>query len=173
MKVPGVQKVGNVDEDQDPESVTYLEYCHSNEIRSYKFLLEESRKQNIPLKIPNIYYGSDYSRHHKDGLIIMDDLSGEGRTLKLLPGLNNEQVEAVIDELAKIHVICWKNNTFVKTNIDKPDGNEFIEAMKQISNQLRDLDPPVFNPLMDRMEKIFTPKVTSYVHYKDSQFGGF
>uniref|UniRef100_A0AC34RFU2 CHK kinase-like domain-containing protein n=1 Tax=Panagrolaimus sp. JU765 TaxID=591449 RepID=A0AC34RFU2_9BILA len=171
LKVPGIQQVGKFQNDEEDEMLDYLEYCHSNEIRIYEFLHDESKKQGITLKIPKVYYGSDFSRHHNNGLIIMDDLSKIGGTLRLLPGLNNAQIESVIQELAKIHVLTWKNGSFIKNHIGKPQMGNFVVEMTEMAQKLRELDPKIFNPLIDEIQKIFTPKTAELSYYTDSKFG--
>uniref|UniRef100_A0AC35GQH3 CHK kinase-like domain-containing protein n=1 Tax=Panagrolaimus sp. PS1159 TaxID=55785 RepID=A0AC35GQH3_9BILA len=172
LKVPGIQSVAkDIENEEDTE--TYLEFCHENELIVYKFLLSCTKKFNTSLKIPNVYYGANYSRSHRNGLIIMDDLSINGGSLKLLPGLNNIQVENTIAELARIHALVWKAGNvrdIVKLNNREDD---FPGEMKQIAQQLRSLRPSVFNKLLDKLDNIYNENVFAYAVYDDEIKFGF
>uniref|UniRef100_A0A914YD96 CHK kinase-like domain-containing protein n=1 Tax=Panagrolaimus superbus TaxID=310955 RepID=A0A914YD96_9BILA len=171
LKVPGIQAVAK-DDDNTEDTEAYLEFCHENELIVYKFLLNCSKKFNTSLKIPNVYYGANYSRSHRNGLIIMDDLSVNGASLKLLPGLNNVQVENTIAELARIHALAWKSGKVREIELNSREDN-FPAEMKQISQQLRSLRPSVFNKLLDKLDNIYNDKVFSYAVYNDETKFGF
>lgn len=142
----------------------------------------------MPLKIPNIYYGANYSRSHKNGLIIMDDLSIKGKSMKLLPGLNNTQVENTITELARIHALAWKSGKVLDIQIPVRTG-DFPGEMKQIAQQLRSVSipnkqcksmlmfkikPAVFNKLLDALDNIYNDRVYAFAVYNDeTKYGKF
>ncbi|KAE9554446.1 hypothetical protein FO519_002320 [Halicephalobus sp. NKZ332] len=171
LKIPGVQKMGRNDDARLSKALTYLEYCHSNEISVYEFLHSEAGKHNISVKIPKVYYGAGFSRNHNDGLLIMEDLSPFGGIGNLLPGLNNEQIESVVEEIANIHFLSWKNPEFSKKKEERKDWNEFLLATKNVAQQLREIDPNVFNPLIDKVEKLYDMKFLKFSLYKEEQFG--
>uniref|UniRef100_A0A7E4UYT7 CHK domain-containing protein n=1 Tax=Panagrellus redivivus TaxID=6233 RepID=A0A7E4UYT7_PANRE len=171
LKVPGVQTYALTgDAETDAATDEYLEYAHSNENDVYKYLWNAAEKFNTTLKIPKIYFASGYSKSHTEGVIIMDDLSVTGTTLKLIPGFNNGQVESSIDELAKIHALVWKNGG-VTVFDGCPGQDEFVQEMKRTANALRTISPNSVGLLMDEIDGLFTPTVYHYAVYSTNKFG--
>jgi len=59
-------------------------------------------------KLPKFYYGYDYHPSQQDGLIIMEDLSTRAVTIPVLPGFNEPQLFALLEEVAMIHAASWR-----------------------------------------------------------------
>lgn len=159
------------DKERFVQAANYLEFCHGNEIKAYEFLHSEARKQNIKMKIPEFYYGADFSINHNNGLIIMEDLSEVGRVMRLVPGLRNKQVENVVEEMAKIHLLSLKNPEFVEMKTEKTNWDSFIPIAKSIAQKLRDIDPDIFNPLMDKIERFYDQEIINLSFYKKEKYG--
>lgn len=59
-------------------------------------------------KLPKYYYGAAYHPTHKEGLILMEDLSSIATSIPVLPGFNEPQLFALLEEVAKIHSASWR-----------------------------------------------------------------
>lgn len=68
----------------------------------------------------------------------MEDLTKKGKTLKLIPGFTNEQVESFINELAKFHSISIKDRSWLNDINGLPPSN-FLDEMKDIIKQLKNV----------------------------------
>uniref|UniRef100_A0A183CHN5 CHK domain-containing protein n=1 Tax=Globodera pallida TaxID=36090 RepID=A0A183CHN5_GLOPA len=120
-----------MDEDFMEESGTFLIEAHKREIAYYKCLPQ----LDSSLRLPKFYFGSDYSPHHNNGLIIMEDMSTRAVSLPTIPGFNDAHVLAVLDEISKIHSISWKHCEW-----EPPFPMEmrlnFIEGMRSKAEEL-------------------------------------
>uniref|UniRef100_A0A914Y2Z6 CHK kinase-like domain-containing protein n=1 Tax=Panagrolaimus superbus TaxID=310955 RepID=A0A914Y2Z6_9BILA len=111
----------------------HLEKSHKVEEEVYTFF---SRKKDISLKLPNFYYSQPYSRYNNNGVLIIEDFTPHATPIKLIPGFSNEQVEAVIDELAKLQAISLKDRSWVEIlgkDMPKSDTlDDFIPVIKKL-----------------------------------------
>jgi len=94
---------------------------------------------NEHLKLPNYYYGHDYSAKHSDGIIIMEDMSTTSRTLPMLPGMNDEQAAAMMQELARFHAASWNNRDWMSIIPNVPYEEGFMVEMESKTCQLREV----------------------------------
>jgi hypothetical protein len=145
----------------------FLEFAHSKEIKFYQLFsaLEPT------LKIPKFYYGFEFNRKHKDGVLILEDLSLRAVTLRMLPGLNDAQVHNMVDELAKVHVTGWKNPQWLDALPNPPPSSEFYEHCKQATLSLKDIKSEWFTQLVDKLILHLDPKMSEDSIYEDHKFG--
>uniref|UniRef100_A0A914DUR1 CHK kinase-like domain-containing protein n=1 Tax=Acrobeloides nanus TaxID=290746 RepID=A0A914DUR1_9BILA len=148
LKVPGVQNLnGLMSAALSGEELEKM-VDGSNEYLEYchsqEIIFYKQFHQIDPtLKLPTVYYGHEYRRNHNKGLIIMEDLTKRATTLKMLPALSNVP----------------------------PGDDDFLAQMKGTSNKLREIQPEVFNSLLDRAEKFFTKEAGEQIAYKEPKFG--
>lgn len=89
------------------------------------------------MKLPKFYYSQPYSRYNNNGVLIIEDFTPHATPIKLIPGFSNEQVENVIDELAKLQAVSLKDRSWVKTlSKDMPESDtldDFIPVIKKLA----------------------------------------
>lgn len=173
MKVPFPQhetlKGENTKEDdmKPNEVFDFLVIAHTREIRFYEnFPLFEPRA-----KLPKFYYGSDYHPSHHEGLIIMEDLSKRGDTIPVLPGFNEPQLFALLEEVAMVHATSWRFPQWEKLIGTVPITPGFFAEMQKSTHKLVELDPAVFKPLMSLLSPSFTFSSCGQSNYSGSKFG--
>uniref|UniRef100_A0AC35GV66 CHK kinase-like domain-containing protein n=1 Tax=Panagrolaimus sp. PS1159 TaxID=55785 RepID=A0AC35GV66_9BILA len=88
----------------------HLENSHKVEEEVYTFFSQKK----CELKLPKFYYSHPYSRNNNEGVLIIEDFTPHAIPTKMIPGFSNEQVESVIDELAKLQAICLKDRSWVE-----------------------------------------------------------
>uniref|UniRef100_A0A914CE68 CHK kinase-like domain-containing protein n=1 Tax=Acrobeloides nanus TaxID=290746 RepID=A0A914CE68_9BILA len=143
----------------------HLEYAFQRELNFYQIF----GKFNI--KVPKFYYGYPFHRHHNHGIMILEDLSTSGCNPRMLPGLTNEQVEAVIDELAKINVISWQNHGWYESFIEDADQAEFLTDMYGYALDIIKIQPEAFENLVPRTKSIYTYETYKKVQYTEDKYG--
>ncbi|CAK5033191.1 unnamed protein product [Meloidogyne enterolobii] len=149
MKVPFPRhETENTKKDDKPSEVIsdFLTIATTREINFYKnFPLFEPRA-----KLPKFYYGYD---HHplQQGLIIMEDLSTRAVTIPVLPGFNELQLFALLEEVAMIHAASWRF----------PQWEQLIGS----------LDPLVFKTLINQLSTTFTLSTCEQSNYSGLKFG--
>ncbi|KAH7698446.1 hypothetical protein AAVH_34462 [Aphelenchoides avenae] len=89
----------------------------------------------------------------------------------MLPGFNNDQVEAVIDELAKVHACSWLHRDWIEKLPHMEPDPGFIQEMGHMTEVLRSIKPEWFNDLLDRCSKLFNVDVGQKVMYKEDKYG--
>uniref|UniRef100_A0A1I7YVX7 CHK domain-containing protein n=1 Tax=Steinernema glaseri TaxID=37863 RepID=A0A1I7YVX7_9BILA len=174
LKVPRVQEIASPgltneeEEKKEDADHVYLEVAHSREVQFY------SDFANRPngLRLPVFYYGSEYSRRHDKGVLIMEDLSRFSTTVNILPGLTNEQIENLIDELARLVALSWKERSWVEPMVANPEEEQedFIQEMRSISLELNRLDAR-FKPLLERLAPLYTVASMDMSSYKEDKYG--
>ncbi|TKR80456.1 hypothetical protein L596_014527 [Steinernema carpocapsae] len=167
LKVPRIAISAQLEDDPDSkEDHTYLETAHTREIQFY----EAFANRGNGLRLPVFYYGYEYSRKHDKGVLVMEDLSQVAKTMNILPGFNNTQIENLIDELARLVAVSWKDRSWVEPMIENPDREEFIELVKGFAKQLRNMQPR-FNAVLDRLDPLFHMNSYEQSVYKNEKYG--
>jgi len=155
-------------EDDDPVLVeAFLENAHSREILFYQQFSTYSKS----LKIPKFYYGFEFSTKHTNGLIIMEDMTPTAVTIPMLPGMNDEQVISMIDELAELHVTSWKHPEWMETIKNLERSKKFMEFCKKTTDTLRKIKPEWFEDLLTKLEPIFDIAILDDIAYEGNRFG--
>jgi len=126
---------------------------------------------NKSLKIPKFYYGFEFSLKHTNGLIIMEDMTPTAVTIRMLPGMTDEQTVSMIDELAKLHVTSWKHPEWMDTMKNMEKSEAFMQFVKQMTQTLKDIKTEWFEDLLGKLEPIFSLDVFDDVAYEDDRFG--
>ncbi|CAD5217801.1 unnamed protein product [Bursaphelenchus okinawaensis] len=109
LKIPGFQNPGKQEDTSQVD--LFLPQAHTKECEFYSYF---TKLNDLNLKLPKYYYGHHYSLLHNHGAIIMEDLSKSAKTDNMFPGFTNEQVEAVVVELAKLSAASWKNPGWIQ-----------------------------------------------------------
>ncbi|KAI6214707.1 hypothetical protein M3Y94_00300500 [Aphelenchoides besseyi] len=165
LKIPGFQ---NPADDQDFDNATrFLEKAHTRECDFYKLFSTPV----FPLKLPKFYYGHEYDQRNKDGLMIIEDLSHESATTRMLPGFTNAQVESLIRGLAEIHTVSWMDRSWIETiaeELHNPD--RFLEDYWQAAQSLRSIKPEWFDNLLDDLKPAFDITQYKFCSYPGSLF---
>lgn len=139
----------------------FLEIAHSREIEFYKMFSAYKPK----LKLPKFYYGYKYSKSNRDGLIIMEDMTQGSTIVKVLPGFNDVQILAVVDEIAKMQSISWKHPEWKQIVSQYSIELGFIREMKNVMSNLKTIKPDPFERLVEKITPIFD-------HYENIQTRG-
>lgn len=77
----------------------FMRYFHRTECRYYNIL---TRTLPPPIAIPRIYYCSTGDEPGEFPVIVMEDL-GAYKVVDMIDGINEEQLYALVEELAKLH----------------------------------------------------------------------
>lgn len=80
----GFTELENTDDDFNMDY--FLEQAHSREIAFYKLF----PTYDPTLKMPKFYYGSEYNKADKSGIIIMEDMTVMATTTTVLPGFTHQ-----------------------------------------------------------------------------------
>uniref|UniRef100_A0A914DUF6 Uncharacterized protein n=1 Tax=Acrobeloides nanus TaxID=290746 RepID=A0A914DUF6_9BILA len=80
LKVPGIQD--------------YKKLMPANSSKEELEYLDDQGERHLEVAhgVPKFFYGHQYSRQHNKGLMILEDLSIRASTMRMFPGLTNEQV---------------------------------------------------------------------------------
>ncbi|KAK0415018.1 hypothetical protein QR680_011732 [Steinernema hermaphroditum] len=130
----------------------YLAIAHTREVQFYKDFANRANG----LRLPVFYYGFDRF----------------STTVNILPGLNNAQIEALIDELARLATLSWSDRSWVAPMIENPaeDQEEFLQQMRNISLELQKLDAR-FESLLEKMAPLYTSGHMKMSSYKEDKYG--
>jgi Ecdysteroid kinase-like family len=145
------------------------------------------------LKLPKYYYGYEYSMEHSDGIIIMEDMSTTSKTLPMLPGMNDEQVVSMMEELARFHAASWNSRDWMSLIPNVAYDETFMQEMANKTRQLREvriyyllnsphfhsrksshsfqLKPEWFGSLIDKLLPYFNKDTYSLTNYSEEKYG--
>uniref|UniRef100_A0A915CR22 CHK kinase-like domain-containing protein n=1 Tax=Ditylenchus dipsaci TaxID=166011 RepID=A0A915CR22_9BILA len=154
-------------EEHPDNAEEFLTLAHSREILFYQLFPTYEKT----LKLPKFYYGFEFSEKHTDGLIIMEDLTPKATTIKMLPGMNDEQVLSMMDELARIHTVSWKHPDWMTQLVNLERSEEFMCFTRTVTESLKQLKPEWFAELVDQLLPIFTTDILENVVYDTDRFG--
>lgn len=187
---------GNTTADQKSE-VAFIEClteAHRREINFYAFF----RQLDPALRVPKFYYGSDY-RHppspsssasihsisaannihhhqyrHREGLILLEDLTSRAITVPVLPGFSDAQVLELLTELARLHSISWQHPEWEQHVIGEGNNTqireEFIRVTWQNAEKLSELDTSI-GALICRVRPLFTVASHAMSNYSGIKYG--
>jgi hypothetical protein len=148
----------------------FLHYAHSREIAFYDFFCN-LQHPSLKLKLPKFYYGYEYNLKHRDGIIIMEDLTPRATTVPVLPGFDNHQIMAVIDELAKLQSMAWMHPEWKERVQTRALYPGFVDVMVQMTMKLKKINPGMFNKLLDELMPLFTVERCEGSCYVGEKFG--
>ncbi|KAK0415019.1 hypothetical protein QR680_011732 [Steinernema hermaphroditum] len=158
LKVPRVKTIAStVQSEEETKKIedsdhVYLAIAHTREVQFYKDFANRANG----LRLPVFYYGFDRF----------------STTVNILPGLNNAQIEALIDELARLATLSWSDRSWVAPMIENPaeDQEEFLQQMRNISLELQKLDAR-FESLLEKMAPLYTSGHMKMSSYKEDKYG--
>uniref|UniRef100_A0A914H175 CHK kinase-like domain-containing protein n=1 Tax=Globodera rostochiensis TaxID=31243 RepID=A0A914H175_GLORO len=138
-----------MDEALMEESGTFLIEAHKREIAFYECL----PRLDSSLRLPKFYFGSDYSPHHNNGLIIMEDMSTRAVSLPTIPGFNDA------------HNREWEPPVPMEMRLD------FIEGMRSKAEELAKIEPNQIGPLIRKLLPMFTVEYCEMSSYNGAKYG--
>uniref|UniRef100_A0A914EIR8 Uncharacterized protein n=1 Tax=Acrobeloides nanus TaxID=290746 RepID=A0A914EIR8_9BILA len=81
-------------------------------------------------------------------------------------------VEAVIDELAKINAIAWKNNSnWFQDFQEDDDKDQFMKDMYKEAQGLVKIQPEIFTNILERAKSFFTYETYQQTCYREDKYG--
>uniref|UniRef100_A0AC34QKM4 CHK kinase-like domain-containing protein n=1 Tax=Panagrolaimus sp. JU765 TaxID=591449 RepID=A0AC34QKM4_9BILA len=178
LKIPkliGVEHLRKTNDDPEFMEVVkekfakHLERAHKLEGRVYNFYAHTSEK----LKLPEFYYSSPYKHDANTGIIMMEDLTQWAKTVKLIPGFDNQQIENLFDELAKLHSVSLQDRSWTKAPefVELPPANLFLQEMIEVIKKLLIIDEKRFHDLVPKIIKFCNEKTFYNAFHDDDKFG--
>jgi len=134
---------------------TVLAKVHENECDFYTL----NPRPNVPM--PKCYLAQKFSADFKEpGLLVLEDLSGNGMTPSLFEGLRLGQLEPLFLALAKLHAYSIMNPNWsaggekFKMPFDKSGFKFFEQMLKGSAESFRATYPDIFNISDENLHKL-------------------
>uniref|UniRef100_A0A7E4V7C2 CHK domain-containing protein n=1 Tax=Panagrellus redivivus TaxID=6233 RepID=A0A7E4V7C2_PANRE len=151
------------------ESLTeYLEESHKLEEAVYTFY---SKTAISGLKLPKFFYSASFNKNTTEGVLIIEDLTGVAATTKMIPGLNDEQVCAIIEELAHLHAVSLQNRAWFEELSNLNYLETMITEFTKTALKLIDIDATRFEDLVHRFIPLVTVDSMQNGIFNDVKFG--
>jgi len=145
----------------------YLVLAHNREITFYQLFPTFAPE----LKLPKFYYGFGYSQEHRNGVLIMEDMTAMATTNSVLPGFTHMQVLTIIDELAKLHSASWKHPEWIESGMHEDFNPVFINEMLKTISNIKTIKPDPFEGLLNQLASIFTAERCAGSSYIEEKYG--
>uniref|UniRef100_A0A914UKP3 CHK kinase-like domain-containing protein n=1 Tax=Plectus sambesii TaxID=2011161 RepID=A0A914UKP3_9BILA len=136
------------------EQLGFAIVMHKNEMTFYEFFGGD--KTVVPM--PKYYFGREYDPvNESEGIIVMEDLSHGTAMAQLADGLNIKQVEAIVEQLAVLHVQSLASSDW----LDKFPENEAMAKkgppiMMAVASMLTRVKPEWFSGLFEKVAPMYT-----------------